>query len=70
MALWGALALPAALVMHVQVATRFLSACPALYWYAAHVGGSRPRLGRLLWAYFLLYATAGTVLHFNFYPWT
>lgn len=25
----------AALVMHVNVATRFLSSCPALYWFAA-----------------------------------
>jgi hypothetical protein len=69
-ALWAALAVPAVLVMHVQVATRFLSACPALYWYAAHVGGTRPAAGRLLWAWFLLYALCGTVLFVNFFPWT
>eukprot|EP00899_Mesostigma_viride_P024493 jgi/Mesvir1/5228/Mv15356-RA.2 len=32
----GALTGVALLVMHVQVATRFLSACPALYWAIAH----------------------------------
>jgi len=35
---WAALALVAASVMHVQVATRFLSAsCPQLYWFTAHL---------------------------------
>jgi hypothetical protein len=35
---WAALCLVAALVMHVQVATRFLSAsCPPLYWFAAEL---------------------------------
>jgi len=35
----------AALVMHVQVATRFLSCCPALYWFMAYlwVGGENTR---------------------------
>lgn len=56
----------------VQVATRFLASCPALYWYAAHLTGGRPpcRRGRLVWVWFLGYAAVGTVLHVNFYPWT
>jgi phosphatidylinositol glycan class V len=32
---WAFMAACAALVMHVQVATRFLSCCPALYWFMA-----------------------------------
>ena len=34
---WAFLALTALLAMHVQVATRFLSTCPPLYWYLAHL---------------------------------
>ena len=64
------LALPAVLVMHIQVATRLLCTSPATFWYAAHVTGTRPRLGRLIWLWFLGYAAVGTVLHVNFYPWT
>ena len=66
----GVLTLSAALVMHVQVATRLLCTAPATYWYAAHLTGMRPRLGRLIWAVCLAYAAVGTVLHVNFYPWT
>jgi len=64
------LALPAVLVMHVHVITRLLCTYPATYWYAAHVTGTRPLTGRLIWAWFLVYAALGTVLHVNFYPWT
>ena len=70
-ALWALLAVAAALLMHVQVATRLLSACPALYWYLAHLTGSGPRWpGRLVWVWSLGYAAVGTVLFVNFYPWT
>lgn len=34
---WAFMALCALLAMHVQVATRFLSCCPAQYWYMAHL---------------------------------
>ena len=64
------LAVPAVLVMHIQVATRLLCTSPATFWFAAHVTGTRPRLGRFLWLWFLGYAAVGTVLHVNFYPWT
>jgi len=54
-------------VMNVQVATRFLSACPALYWFTDSLRG-RARF----WAhaFFLTYALAGSVAFANFYPWT
>jgi len=70
--LWCLLAVPCLLVMHVQVSTRLLaSACPALYWYCAHLTGTQPAVaGRLVWGWSLLYAAAGTVLFVNFDPWT
>lgn len=63
----------ASFVMHVQVATRFLSVNPPIYWYAAHVMGSSPtgfKLGYVLWAVFLSYLIFGSLLFSNFYPFT
>ncbi len=64
---WALLASAALLVMNVQVATRFLSSCPALYWFADSLRG-RARF----WAhaFFLTYALGGSVAFANFYPWT
>ncbi|KAL3698442.1 hypothetical protein R1sor_012518 [Riccia sorocarpa] len=45
-------------VMHVQVATRFLSVSPPVYWYGAHTMISskvRGRIGKLIWSSFLAY---------------
>lgn len=55
----------------LQVSTRFLSACPPLYWYAARLDGS-PAVGvrRAVWAFFLGYTVLGVLLFPNFYPWT
>ena len=52
-----------------QVSTRFLSACPALYWYMAHLH-TQGRYSQALWAYCLTYCVLGAVLMPNFYPWT
>ncbi|KAL0416156.1 UNVERIFIED_CONTAM: GPI mannosyltransferase 2 [Sesamum latifolium] len=56
-----------------QVATRFLSASPLLYWFASHIMGS-PGIGRrwgyLIWAYCGAYIFLGSLLFSNFYPFT
>eukprot|EP01018_Ginkgo_biloba_P031801 Gb_15854 [translate_table: standard] len=63
----------ASFVMHVQVATRFLSVSPPIYWFASHVMESSPigfKLGYLIWAVFLSYMVFGSLLFSNFYPFT
>lgn len=60
-------------VMHVQVATRFLSASPLLYWFASHImrsPGIGRRWGYLIWAYCGAYIFLGSLLFSNFYPFT
>jgi phosphatidylinositol glycan class V len=59
------------LVMHVNVATRFLSSSPLIYWYMAQfmLNGSLWR-SYVVWGWSLLYACLGSVLFINFYPWT
>ncbi|CAM8951644.1 unnamed protein product [Rhodiola kirilowii] len=61
-------------VMHVQVSTRFLSACPPLYWFASHImtstdTGSKRRAS-LIWTYSAGYIFLGSLLFSNFYPFT
>jgi GPI mannosyltransferase 2 len=52
--------------MHVQVATRFLSFNPILYWY---LGRSDSAIRYYQW-YSLIFWACGIALHPNFYPWT
>jgi len=57
----------------VQVATRFLSASPPLYWYASYVmasPGRSSRWGYLIWGYAASYILLGSLLFSNFYPFT
>ncbi|KAL9661448.1 hypothetical protein QQ045_026272 [Rhodiola kirilowii] len=61
-------------VMHIQVSTRFLSACPPLYWFASHImtstdTGSK-RWASLIWTYSAGYIFLGSLLFSNFYPFT
>lgn len=60
-------------VMHVQVATRFLSSSPVLYWFASHIMGS-PCIGKkwgyFIWSYSVAYILLGSLLFSNFYPFT
>ncbi|KAG6545043.1 hypothetical protein Mapa_013737 [Marchantia paleacea] len=60
-------------VMHVQVATRFLSVSPSVYWCGAHLllnSGVRGKTGKLIWSSFLAYVSVGSLLFINFYPFT
>ncbi|XP_062105937.1 uncharacterized protein LOC133817438 [Humulus lupulus] len=68
----GFLAATAFFVMHVQVATRFLSSSPPLYWFASHImkSHSNRRLGYMIWAYSAAYILLGSLLFSNFYPFT
>ncbi|KAM1276176.1 hypothetical protein ACFX2J_028475 [Malus domestica] len=60
-------------VMHVQVATRFLSFSPPFYWFASYIMKSRgtgKRWGYIVWAYSAAYILLGSLLFSNFYPFT
>lgn len=69
---WILLFLIAFIGMNVQVITRFLSACPALYWYLSRVflNSSCRRAKYFIIAYSLSYLFLGTVMFTGFYPWT
>jgi GPI mannosyltransferase 2 len=69
-AYWALMALINALFMHVQIATRFLCAMPALYWHAAAASLHSNAVRRVVLAYFIVYTLAGSILFPNFYPWT
>jgi phosphatidylinositol glycan class V len=75
----------ALLMMHVNVATRFLSSSPALYWGAAvlllkNTTKKREKNHRLgvvslvsthwIWLWAMLSAVLGCLLFPNFFPWT
>ncbi|XP_028945448.1 uncharacterized protein [Malus domestica] len=69
----GFMAATAFFVMHVQVATRFLSFSPPLYWFASYIMKSRgtgKRWGYIVWVYSAAYILLGSLLFPNFYPFT
>ncbi|XP_019445862.1 PREDICTED: GPI mannosyltransferase 2 isoform X2 [Lupinus angustifolius] len=69
----GFMAGTAFFVMHVQVATRFLSASPPIYWFASYMMRHHAkcfRWGYMIWAYSALYIFLGSLLFSNFYPFT
>jgi len=53
--------------MHVQVLTRFVAACPVIYWYVA---SSNSTVQRVYIVYALAYLVVGSTLFSTFYPWT
>ncbi|KAG3115656.1 hypothetical protein PI124_g5512 [Phytophthora idaei] len=77
---WLFLVVNALLVVHIQVTTRLLCACPPLFWHPAMLmcdptvkRKASPVLtsyGRLVVGYFLLFTVLGSVLFPSFYPWT
>ncbi|CAH0482967.1 unnamed protein product [Peronospora belbahrii] len=77
---WLFLLLNALLVVHIQVTTRLLCACPPLFWHPASLicdtamtRKKKPvltRYGRVIISYFLLFTVLGSVLFSSFYPWT
>ncbi|KAJ0250547.1 GPI mannosyltransferase 2 [Hirschfeldia incana] len=68
----GLMTATAFFIMHVQVATRFLSASPSLYWFASHLIASpkHRKWEYLIWSYCAAYILLGTLLFSNFYPFT
>ena len=70
---WLGLVAACVLFMHEQVITRFVLACPALYWGAGELlcrHGARSAVGGGALAYVVLYHALGVVLFCNHYPWT
>lgn len=77
---WGVLLVNAIVVVHIQVTTRLLAACPPVYWASAMLMTSSstktaaaisiPAKGRVFVAYSLLYCVLGAGLFSSFYPWT
>ncbi|KAI3904526.1 hypothetical protein MKW98_014706 [Papaver atlanticum] len=57
-------------VMHVQVATCFLSSSPPLYWFSSYLMASCGRCAYVIWAYSAAYILLGSLLFSNFYPFT
>lgn len=69
---WAFLLVNALLVVHIQVTTRLLAACPPLFWYPASMI-SRSNANyycKTVVGYFLLFIALGSVLFPTFYPWT
>eukprot|EP00892_Ulva_mutabilis_P012175 jgi/Ulvmu1/932/UM102_0015.1 len=67
----AAMLLIAAVFMHIQVVTRFVTTCLALYWYMAEVLTRKQGIqGKLVLVHCTVWAWAGLVLFPNFYPWT
>ncbi|XP_021890520.1 GPI mannosyltransferase 2 isoform X2 [Carica papaya] len=69
----GIMVATAFFVMHVQVATRFLSSSPPLYWFASYLmvsPGMGKRRGYMIWTYCAAYILLGSLLFSNFYPFT
>jgi phosphatidylinositol glycan class V len=66
--MWAVMSVVALFAMHVQVATRFLSVTPAVYWFAAKQ--ESPRFRKAVTLYCSSFFLVGALLFPTFYPWT
>ena len=64
---WAVCLAVSVLVLHVQVATRFMASCAPLYWELARTRG-RQRKAVVLWL--VIWQALGVVMFGLFYPWT
>jgi phosphatidylinositol glycan class V len=66
------LLLNALLVVHIQVTTRLLTACPPVFWGPASFFCNKipGKYEKAVIGYFLLFNVLGSVLFSTFYPWT
>lgn len=63
--------LPKCRKVAIQVVTRFVTTCLALYWYMAELVIQRHSVqGKLVLVHCTVWAWTGLVLFPNFYPWT
>lgn len=66
---WGFLLVNGIVVAHIQIITRLLSVCPAVYWSAA-VFCSGKSYSKWLALYCIVFNILGCCMFCNFYPWT
>ena len=57
-------------VAHVQIITRLVSVCPAMYWSIVLHLREKETYRRAILMYFVAFNIVGCIMFCNFYPWT
>eukprot|EP00808_Paulinella_micropora_P025160 g71392.t1 len=65
---WGMLVLICVAFANVQIATRFLTSCPALYWYCESLYSDGFGMPVVHWS--MIYIVLGALMFSSFLPWT